>query len=70
MAEQEGGQRASRMGGWYLRRNASVTEYLEGLNRRLDWNQSECIFEINFTKKHTATKSVNNTVCIINSAVS
>ena len=35
----------------------------------VDWNQSECILEVDFTKKCIGTKFVNDTVCIVYSAV-
>ena len=35
-----------------------------------DWDQSECVLEIDFAKKCIVTKFVNNTVWIIYGAVS
>lgn len=36
---------------------------------RADWDQSECILEVDFAKKCIGTKLVDDTVCIVYSAV-
>jgi len=49
------GQNASRMGGRYLHKNAGAIECSEVSILWTYWNQPECIFEINFTKKCIGT---------------